>query len=381
VKISHLQEARDHESFKDKADAWLARYTYENLDKWPGRDTILTLLDRYPSKQGKIYRGINFSTQQDYDNFMQQFGGNSQAVLEFSGITSWSHSKSQAQQFAVTQPTYFLNKEVMVAHGVMKKNKERLAGHRGVILETVIKQGDGIDVDASGLGHESEVILPPGSWHVSITQQLKKYQHQLEDGDAHIDQVIQRTTSVEDTKGSGGHHSFFEYVLHHHSDQISNKSRSHIFSLFKPSDSMPAFVYTATPAYVWGKEEENLTDFDYHIPGARLFDLYLAGIFVDPKHQRWIKQLAAKVVSMAVPVLEKHIISARRVNMHALNMVADIAGQQSQLAQVLRNTVGAEYQRLQTQGREINRIRDPRDHERAIKAHTEALSALLNKLV
>lgn len=381
MKICHLQEAKHHAAITDKADAWLAKYTYENLDKWPGNEVMRTLIDRYPSKSGKIYRGINFATSQQYEEFVSQFDHKSHAVLQFSGITSWSHSKSEATQFARTQPTYFLNKEVMMAHDVMKKNKEALAGHRGVILETVINKGDGIDVDESGLGHESEVILPPGSWHVSISQQVKKYHDQLKDGDTHIDQVIQSVTSPQDARGSGSDHSFFEYVLHHHSEQLSNKSRSHIFALFKPSDGMPAFVYTSTPAYSWGNEVDNLTDFDYHIPGARLFDLYRAGMFVDPKQQRWIKQLAVKVVNMAVPVLEKHIISAQRVNMHALNMVADMAGQQAQLSQMLRRTVGAEYQRLQAQGYEINRIRDPRAHETAIKAHAEALRSLLNKLV
>lgn len=376
-----LTEAQDYHKIQDPALRWLAQYTYENLNKWPGAHIIQSLLADYPAPAGIIYRGINFSTQDAYEKFMQQFNDSDSAQITFSGITSWSSHVTAARQFAITQPTYFLNREVMVAHDVMNRNKERLAGYRGIILSMQIEQGDGIDVDASGVGHESEIILPPGTYMVHIHEQIKLYAHELADANTTIDQVVQSVKSPQEIyKGSDSGHSFVSHVLHHHVADLSDASRNHLFKLLKPKPNVKPFVYEVSPSYSWGQPKSNRLDVVYHMPAMRLFDMYEKGVFTSAGHKKLIQQEARKIMKLMLPFLRDNLVKAERLDMRPLRFVAKLAGAETQLNQVMRATVGAEYARLQAEGRHINRIRDPEEQHKAMSAHAEQLQQLLQKI-
>ena len=75
----------------------------------------------------------------------------------------------------MTRPSYmeFMDSENMKLISAARKNHERVVGYRGVILETSIKAGVGIDVNRSKFAKESEVILPSGSYKISVTEILK----------------------------------------------------------------------------------------------------------------------------------------------------------------------------------------------------------------
>lgn len=376
-----LSEAQDYHKIKDPALRWLAQYTYENLNKWPGKEIIQQLLHAYPSDAGTVYRGINFSTPDAYEKFMQPFGDSDHAKLTFSGITSWTKHAQSAHQFAITQPTYFLNREVMIAHDVMNKNKERLAGYRGVILSMKINSGDGIDVDASGVGHESEIIMPPNTYEVSIHETIKLYADHLKSGDTTIDQVIQSLKSPSELYKSGASgHSFASHVLHHHVKELSDASRNHLFKLLKPKAGVKPFVYEVSPTYAWGGKSSDKVDVTYHIPALRLFDMYNQGVFTSDAHVHEIKMLARKVIKQVLPMLREHLVKADRLDMRPIRIVAKLANAESELNQVVRQTVGAEYARLQHVGRDINKIQDPESQRKAIEDHAEELQQLLQKI-
>lgn len=382
MRIKHLlPEARDYDKISDPALRWLAQYTYENLNKWPGAHIIQELLKDYPSDSGIIYRGMNFSTSDAYEKFLAQFKGADQTQLTFTGVTSWSKHEQTAHQFAITQPTYFLNLEVMRAHDEMQKQKERLSGHRGVILSMSISQGEGIDVDASGMGHESEVLMPPGTYTVRIHKVIKKYADQLADADTTIDQVIQSVKTPEEIyKSSDSGHSFVSHVLHHHVKHLSDGSRDHLFKLLKPKPGVTPFVYEVTPAYAWGQPKSDKVDVRYHIPAQGLFDMYAQGVFMSDAHKKLIQQEARRVWKLIMPLLRDNLVKAERLDMPPLRQVAQLAGTETQLNQVIRDTVGAEYNRLQQVGRAINRISDPKVRAKALANHAETLQQLLQKI-
>ena len=376
-----LCEARDYDKISDPALRWLAQYTYENLNKWPGAHIIQELLKDYPSDAGTIYRGMNFSTPDAYEKFMQEFGDSDQTQLTFSGVTSWTKHEKSAEQFATTQPTYFLNREVMIAHGEMQRNRERLSGHRGVILHMHIQAGAGIDVDASGVGHESEVVMPPGTYTVRIHKVIKKYADQLADADTTIDQVVQSVNSPKEIyKSSDSGHSFVSHVLHHHVSDLSDQSRDHLFKLLKPKPSVSPFIYEVTPAYAWGQPKSDQVDVRYHIPAQGLFDMYAQGVFRSHAHKKLIQQEARRVWKLIKPFLKDNLVKAERLDMRPLRQVAQLAGTESQLNQVIRDTVGAEYHRLQQVGRDINRISDTKMRAKALADHSETLQQLLQKI-
>ena len=380
MKIHELLEAQDYQRIADPSLKWLAQYTYENLNKWPGAYIVQDLLQRFPCDAGTIYRGMNFYTQEKYDEFMSQFKGAQTASIEFGSITSWAHTESGAEQFAITQPTYFLNREVMVAHGEMTASKERLSGYRGIILSTQVAAGGGIDVNKSGVGHESEVILPPGVYTIHVHKLIKKYAHQLADKDVDINQVILNMNAADVKRSRSDAYTLFDYVMHHHISELNSAARAHLFNLFKPDMSKPIFVHTVEPVATWGKTDTHKVTFHYWTPCYFLFELYEQGVFQTPAQKTYVIKLAKKIMSQALPVIAQHIIAAERLDMRLIRQIAKIAGMESALDKILRSTVGAEYQRLQDAGRLINKIKDPKEHEKALRNHSENLKQLISKL-
>ena len=380
MKIHELLEAQDYQRIADPSLKWLAQYTYENLNKWPGAHIVQDLLHRFPCDAGVIYRGMNFYTQEKYDEFMQQFKGAQTASIEFGSITSWSESKSEALQFAVTQPTYFLNREVMVAHGEMQAQKERLSGYRGIILSMQVAQGEGIDVNKSGVGHESEVILPPGMHSITIHEQIKKYADQIVDKDVDINQAILSMKVPDMKKSTGDSHSLFDYVMHHHVQELNSQARDHLFQLFKPAPNADIFVHKSEPSDSYGDIDSNKVMFQYWTPCYFLFELYEKGVFEKPAHVSYIKNLAKRIMREAMPVFEKNLIPAEHVDMRLIKQVAQIAGAEDQFTRMLRRTVGAEYQRLQDEGRQINQIKNSKEQEQAMRLHAEKLKQLFSKM-
>lgn len=380
MKIHELLEAQDYQKISDPSLKWLAQYTYENLNKWPGTHIVQDLLDRFPCDAGVIYRGMNFYTQEKYLEFMSQFKGAQTAQIEFGSITSWSESKSQALQFAVTQPTYFLNREVMVAHGEMQAQKERLSGYRGIILSMQVAQGEGIDVNKSGVGHESEVIMPPGTYSIQVHEQIKKYAHQIMDKEMDINQAILSMTASDMKKSGADTHSLFDYVMHHHVQDLNFKAKNHLFQLFKPAPNADIFVYKSEPSYSYGDAPADKVTFQYWTPLYFLFELYEKGVFDNPAHVSYIKNLAKRIIKQALPVFEKNLVPAEQVDMRLIKQIAHIAGAEDQFTRMLRNTVGAEYQRLQDEGRQINLIKTPGEQEKALRAHAEKLQQLFTKM-
>lgn len=376
--VLELGEARDWEKIRNPADRWLARFTYENIDKHPDTRIVSTLQRRYPAAPGTIYRGLNFYTANEYQDFISAFHGQQEAILPFNGVSSWTRHESSSEQFAITQPTYFLNRQVMMAHDRMSREREWLSGYRGVILSMELPPNTGIDVDASGLGHESEIVVPAGSYTVRIHRTLKRYADQLADQDTTVDQVILGLRR-EDLRRSS-HHSFLDHVLHHHADRISDRARQHLFSLFWPKAGAELFDYTAHKSVMSGTEDAEVVLFSYGMAATELFDLYDRGIFHDPRQKQRIQQLASKILKQAMPVIETYLVRSYRCDLTPLMQVARIAGRDRELINMLRKTIGREYQRLQDQGRKINRITNGVERSNAMRAHTNALERLLSKM-
>jgi hypothetical protein len=379
MKICDLLEARDWQRIADPALKWLAKYTYENLDKWPSGEIIDDLQKRYPANPGVIYRGMNFGSKTEYDNFFSKFDGQVQARIEFNGVSSWTRNADDAKQFAITQPTYFLNREVMVAHGEMTKAKEKLAGYRGLVISMDLPPHTGIDVDQTGVGHESEVVVPSGTWLVKIHQVVKKYSEHLADGDVTPDQVILGASRKQLTAASYPA-SFVDHVMHHHSHKLSAETRNHVFNQLWPKQGVAPFMYSAEPASRWGESVPDRIDFVYGIPALKLFELSDQGFFVDPIHKAKIKKLAAAVVKTALPVLKKYVVQAVSLDLSPISLAAKIADRSDAVNSLIKNTLGAEYRRLEKEGQKINQLSDQNQIRRAIEQHSEQLTDLLKKI-
>jgi len=368
-------EAQNWETIRDPALKWLGRFTYENQGKNPDKSILDSLINDYPNKAGIVYRGMNFTREESYREFMELFN-KSNGKLTFNVVTSWSSDPGTAKQFALTQPTYQLNLAVMTAHQEQMKQRERLSGYRGVILKTTLSAGVGIDVDSTGVGHESEIVLPPGTYQTEIYEEIKRYKHSLEDKDISIDEVILKTTP-ESLRSRSTEHSFFDYVIHHHGQELSSKAQRHLLRLFGPKPGAPLFWSSIERHTNYFTKKPEVT-FDYSIPTIRLFELAEKEVFT-PEVTKKIQALGKKIISEAVPVLRDVIVDATYFNPAQLGFVSRVS-KDYRAIDAIRDAIRPEITKLNQKVRDINKIEDPREKRQAIEQYKERMVSLLSKL-
>lgn len=133
-------------------------------------DNFKHLVRKYPYKGGRIYRGLNFSSPQEYIRFRRSIRD---GYIKSSDISSWSPSQSTAASFAKSPQVFVPTAAVLAGYD----SRERVNGFIGAILVIDAPAGVGIDVNASGAAVESEVIMPAGSYKLLDIIPEKKWKH------------------------------------------------------------------------------------------------------------------------------------------------------------------------------------------------------------
>lgn len=375
--ITEMRTDSDEFFRLDAPDRWLAKYTYENLDKFPSKETVAALIKRYPNDAQTVYRGLNFRTKEDWEEFEKNIEDGS---IDISRISSWSPSAKEAYTFAITQPSYFLDLQTMQDYEAAEKAGEEISGYRGVILQLELEQGTAIDVDKSKLGHESEIIVPAGTYPADIYRVVKKFEHQLADKDTDIDTVIQSTTieKYNDSK----QRKFFDYVMKNHVDELSNKSRHHLFNMlyrntierFKDGKFIKTVLNDELPDLT--SEETVPESMSVYYPYMFL-QYAMKGYFLDDDTQT-VKQVAQKIVKHALQAIKTHY-SERRIEAGNLLDIARFAGMYQEALNVYQETFGKQYRDLEQKGRDINKL-PPEQRRDAISQHIEDLQKVMNQI-
>lgn len=211
----------------EEADQWLQKYT---SDTWaakavPDDEIVEDLKAAYPlDGPTTLYRGINFRTQEQYEKFMEEI---SSGVWESQTLTSWTKDPGIAEQFATITQIDVPDLETLKIYDEMKENKEKIAGYRGVILQTEATPEMALcDVTKSQYDREKEVILLPGSIPVKIYKEIKRFKDEFNGQD--INEYIQKNKNNLDKKS-------LDYILHHHADELDDTSREIIYDYYKPN--------------------------------------------------------------------------------------------------------------------------------------------------
>ena len=134
--------------------------------------TVVELINRYGNTEPMtVYRGMNFKNKHDYDTFINSIKN---GKLTLYSMSSWSRSREEALNFAITRPTFDLSSDLAKDVDIAKSKGESLIGYRGIILKTHINEHSAIDVSKTNYMAEDEIILPSGTYHVSFNV-FKKY--------------------------------------------------------------------------------------------------------------------------------------------------------------------------------------------------------------
>ena len=172
------ESSRDIDSSMDSEDKALKRYVLEPSvsNRSEVESHFHELLSKYKNKeQLTLYRGMNFDTEEDYNDFLHQIKTNKGFNIKDGDISSWSRKRTIAKQFAVTRPSYMESMSTANMFAIKKSEdeNEHVVGYRGIILTTTIKPGIGIDVNKSDFSSEDEIILPKGTYKVETEEVLK----------------------------------------------------------------------------------------------------------------------------------------------------------------------------------------------------------------
>lgn len=215
-----LEEIYSDNSDLEDYDKALSAYTLNPMELYKIHKYFDELMYHYANeKQITIYRGLNFETKEQYDEFVSSIKN---GKVHFKRISSWSPDKSEATSFAITRPSYmeFMDSDNMKAISLARKNHEHVVGYRGIILKTKIEPNTGIDVRRSKFSKESEIILPAGTYKVSFENKLKnsdrmgEYKNLL---DAVMDAI---------KENSDNSTSFLEHIIMHHHEKFTDVEKT-----------------------------------------------------------------------------------------------------------------------------------------------------------
>jgi hypothetical protein len=361
MNIFELFEARNWQDIDDSADSWLAEFTYENRNKYPGNNKLEILLKRYPFDGGKLYRGMNFRTEEDWNTFYKSIKN---GVMITNSVTSWSIDKLTVNQFAQTRPSYNLDAITMKLYSDAEKKGEEITGYCGIIIETDVGPGCGIDVNKSNLGHESEVILVPGSYNVKIDR-LKKFEEMMNDN-VDFNQVILNST-IDDFNSDNK--NFVKYILKHYGKELSVPAQTHIFNLYYPKNENFSYEFLKRPI----SDEGNL----YLYFPRKIFSFYEEGIIRDPLLINKLKILAGKIVTKALPIIDKYLpFSENNNDLKIIYILAKLCGKETEYSNIFKKY----YKKLEVDGRALNKISDPEEKKKSMKSHIEKIKRLMQML-
>ena len=135
------------------------------------------LIKKAPFAGGKLYRGMNFRTQKSYENFW--LASQEGTVYPGESWSSWTPFENEAFSFAVTWPTYNLNYELMHAEDTKSKNKDFMIGYQGIIVSIEVGAGEAADIRETGFAHESEIIIPAGTYPMQIIKNFKPFKRDI----------------------------------------------------------------------------------------------------------------------------------------------------------------------------------------------------------
>lgn len=368
----------DVDTQHDSAEKWLSDYTLQGMDKWPSADVVETLQDRYGYKGGKLYRGLNFRDKEQWEQFLADTENGTK--LTTGGISSWSPSEREARSFAITRPTYFLNRELMQDEDTKNKNKDYMIGHAGVIMTLTVGPDIGIDVSKSNHGKETEVIMPGGEYTIEIHKTMKPFKSSITN-----DNFKQEFMSIKSIKGDDNKHAQqkFEHIMFHYKE-FDEQMSHHLFGLITESLDVKHYVAIhETANYKDDKELEIVVQWNIPVSFFYYYDLLLPSDRkqIDSKLTDTVDMLdddyLAKIANYDLTTTKFDIRVSR-----SLQLAMQMERVQPKFIRHIRNTIGNRYAKMNSREnvRSINNIKDPEAKMDAIRKMASDIEQLLKQI-
>lgn len=250
-------------SVEEKALHWLENYisnTFTNREL-PGQEVVDFLKKNFNiSHEIKLFRGINFKTKKEYDDFMSSL---EKGHILSKVLTSWSKDIDIASKFAYKPLTIHSNKEyeqdsqMTFLWEKAVARKEKITGYRGVIITASIKPENTLLQTENALRfledkcvncnnkicnscnfrkaldlveEEKEIIVLPQTIEVDIIEEILRFEDEV-DVDKIDDYISNLTREI--INSDPLHMDRIKYILHHHSHLFTKELKSKLYDLFK----------------------------------------------------------------------------------------------------------------------------------------------------
>lgn len=190
-------------------------------------DTFNKLRARYPNTEKlTVYRGINFKTEDDYDEFMETF--NQTKKFKSDCLSGFSNSYETAQDFSETTKTYFPGALTIAEEEVRTLTAESMAGFIGIIIKVIVEPNSVVDINSSQFGIEDEVLLSPDIYYDCEIETVLPLKNRIKN--ININDHIQNSINKQD--------NIFHYIIKNHVDDLSLQSKTTILNsvIFKKED-------------------------------------------------------------------------------------------------------------------------------------------------
>lgn len=152
---------------KQKATQVIKKYVFDAKRTYDIERNFDEILKYFSNNNREvIYRGLNFYTEEAYNDFIKSIRS---GVYKEQVLTSWTTSKTTAESYAKSRHFYLESFTPDMADALdlalTLQTKYDVAGFRGVVLVTTIEPNTGIDVRKIDSG-EGEIILPRGNYRI-----------------------------------------------------------------------------------------------------------------------------------------------------------------------------------------------------------------------
>lgn len=242
-------------------------------------------LSRYGCKKDtKAYRGFFFRTEKEYNDFISIVKSGDYRP---NNPESFTRSYNIAEEFAKQRKTFFFHHDHNIAleHSYKNMFKENLSGYGGVIIETIIPEGKGVDINRTNYKEENqsedEIIYyePNGidyKYHI-----IESFENQLKNNPIDINLHI-KENGIED--------ALSEYIIFNHQDELNKDTQLFILdtvlsSMNNKEQSSSIYYVDESTKNVMASEIDgsllgrNRIDIRFHF--GKIFNLYENGTFTD----------------------------------------------------------------------------------------------------
>lgn len=174
----------------------------------------------YPCEKDTVaYRGLNFRTPQQLDTFLNSI---KDEKLSFEYPQSFSPCKSTAEDFSSSKKSYYfyMDKSLAFESEYYSTFGDKISGYAGVVIETIIPKGQGIDLSKTDFQIEPEIIFSSNVQLPVKIHIIYNYEYKIEKENIDINKYI-LNNSVED--------HLAKFMIQRYTDDLNQESKQKIF--------------------------------------------------------------------------------------------------------------------------------------------------------